>query len=164
MYNSSGLPWTVACQAPLSMGFSRQDYCMLFSRFSFYSPGPCPYSRLWIVRGPFLTFPSPGDLPDPGVEPPSPASAGGRFTTEPPGKSRECHWQVLDIDSQMCQLAEPWPALGSTISRCPNPALVPKVSLGPSASLVLLPNLSVLGTTLILMSSSVLFSVLTKAS
>ena len=111
-----------------------------------------------------MPFPSPGDLPDPGVEPPSPASAGGRFTTEPPGKSRECHWQVLDIDPQMCQLAEPWPALCSTISRCPNPALVPKVSLGPSASLVLLPNLSVLGTTLILMSSSVLFSVLTKAS
>ena len=36
-------PWTVACRAPLSMGFSRQEY--------------------W--RG--LTFPSPGDLPDPGI-------------------------------------------------------------------------------------------------
>ena len=42
-------PWTVACQAPLSMGFSRQSY--------------------W--RG--LPFPSPGDLPDPGIEPASPA-------------------------------------------------------------------------------------------
>ena len=38
-------PWTVACQAPLSMGFSRQEY----------------WSGL-----PFL---SPGDLPDPGIEP-----------------------------------------------------------------------------------------------
>ena len=31
-------------------------------------------------------FPPPGDLPDPGIEPMSPALAGGFFTTEPPGK------------------------------------------------------------------------------
>ena len=43
------IPWTVACQAPLSMGFSRQEY---------WSGLPCPSS---------------GDLPDPGVEPRSPA-------------------------------------------------------------------------------------------
>ena len=43
------IPWTVACQASLSMGFSRQEY--------------------W--RG--LPFPSPGDLPNPGIEPGSPA-------------------------------------------------------------------------------------------
>ena len=42
-------PWTVACQAPLSMGFSRQEY--------------------WSG----LSFPSPGDLPDPGIEPGSSA-------------------------------------------------------------------------------------------
>ena len=54
--------WTVACQAPLSMGFRRQDYS----------------SR--------LLFPLPKDLPDPGTEPTSPALAGGFFTTEPPGK------------------------------------------------------------------------------
>ena len=53
-------PWTVACQAPLSMGFSRQEY--------------------W--NG--YPLPSPGDLPDPGFEPLSPASllywlAGGFF-------------------------------------------------------------------------------------
>ena len=42
-------PWTVAYQAPLSMGFSRQEY--------------------WSG----LPFPSPGDLPDPGIEPWSPA-------------------------------------------------------------------------------------------
>ena len=45
--------WTVACQAPLSMGFSRQEY---------WSGVPCP---------------PPGDLPDPGIEPVSPALAGG---------------------------------------------------------------------------------------
>ena len=51
---------TVACQAPLSLGFSRQEYCS------------------------GLPFPSPGDLPDSGVEPSSlgsPASPGGFFTT-----------------------------------------------------------------------------------
>ena len=54
--------WTVARQAPLSMEFSRQEY--------------------WSG----LTFSSPGDLPDPGTEPMSPASpalAGGFFTVEP---------------------------------------------------------------------------------
>ena len=54
--------WTVAHQAPLSMGFSRQEY----------------WSEL-----PFL---SPGDLPNPGIEPSSPALAGRFFTTELPGK------------------------------------------------------------------------------
>ena len=56
--------WTVALQAPLSMGFSRQEY---------WSGEP---------------FPSPGCLPDPGIEPESPALAGGFITTEPPGKPR----------------------------------------------------------------------------
>ena len=55
-------PWTVAHQAPLSMGFSRQEY--------------------WSG----LPFPLAGDLLDPGIEPESPALAGGFFTTEPPGK------------------------------------------------------------------------------
>ena len=49
-------------QAPLSMGFPGQEYCS------------------------GLQFPSPRDLPDPGIEPVSPALAGGFFTTEPPGK------------------------------------------------------------------------------
>ena len=52
--------WTIAHHAPLSMGFSRQEYC---------SGLPCP---------------PPGDLPDPGIEPVSPTSpalAGGFFTT-----------------------------------------------------------------------------------
>ena len=53
-------PWTIAHQAPLSMGFSRKEY--------------------WTG----LPFPSPGDLPDPGIEPTSlmsPAMAGGFFNT-----------------------------------------------------------------------------------
>ena len=57
-------PWTVACQAPLSMGFPRQEY--------------------WSG----LPFPSPGDLPDPGIKPislASPALVGRFFTTAPPG-------------------------------------------------------------------------------
>ena len=58
-------PWTVAHLAPLSMGFSRQEY----------SSG--------------LTFPSPGELPNPGIEPVSPGLASGFFTTEPPGRSLE---------------------------------------------------------------------------
>ena len=51
-------PWPVAHQAPLSMGFSREEY--------------------WSG----LPFPSPGDLPKPGIEPMSPALAGGFFTTK----------------------------------------------------------------------------------
>ena len=52
--------WTIASQAPLSMGFSRQEY---WSEF---------------------LFPSPGDLPYPGIKPTSPALPGRFFTTEPP--------------------------------------------------------------------------------
>jgi hypothetical protein len=55
-------PWTVAYQAPPSMGFSRQEY--------------------WSG----LPFPSPGDLPDPGIKPGSPAFQADALTSEPPGK------------------------------------------------------------------------------
>ena len=54
--------WTVAYQAPPSMEFSRQEY--------------------WSG----LPFPSPGDLPDPGIEPRSPALWADALTSEPPGK------------------------------------------------------------------------------
>ena len=53
-------PWSVAYQAPLSMGFSRQEY--------------------WSG----LPFPSPGDLPDPGIEPGSPALQADTLTSELP--------------------------------------------------------------------------------
>ena len=54
-------PWTVAYQAPLSMAFSRQEY--------------------WSG----LPFPSPGDLPDPGIEPWSPAFQEDTLISEPRG-------------------------------------------------------------------------------
>ena len=56
-------PWTVAQQAPLSMGFPRQEY---------WSGLPCP---------------PPGDLPNPGSEPKSPALQAGSLHSESPGKS-----------------------------------------------------------------------------
>ena len=61
-------PWTVVCQAPLSMEFSRQEY--------------------WSG----LPFPSPGDLPNPWTEPVSPALQVDSLLSEPPGKpcNREC--------------------------------------------------------------------------
>ena len=54
--------WTVACQAPLSMGFSKQEY--------------------WSV----LPFPSPGDLPNPGIKPRSPVLQVDSLPTEPQGE------------------------------------------------------------------------------
>ena len=58
------IPWTVAHQAPLSMGFLMQEH--------------------WSG----LPFPSTGDLPNPGIKPMSPALAGGSLTAEPPGKPK----------------------------------------------------------------------------
>ena len=80
-------PWMVACQALLSMGFSRQEY--------------------WSG----LTFPPPGDLPDPGMEPTfleSPAFADGLFTLEPSEKSRnddKTKWFPCIWETQVSQLA-----------------------------------------------------------
>ena len=54
-------PWTVAHQAPLSKGFSRQEY---------WSGLPCL---------------PPGDLPDPGIDPGSPALQADVLSSEPPG-------------------------------------------------------------------------------
>ena len=61
-------PWTIAYQASPSMGFFRQEY--------------------WSG----LPFPSPGDLPDPGIEPRSPTLEADALTSEPPGKPL---WWVL---------------------------------------------------------------------
>ena len=63
----SEIPWTLAHQASLSLGFLRQEY--------------------W--RG--LPFPSPGNLPDPGIELVSPALVGRFFTAEPSGKQEQQH-------------------------------------------------------------------------
>ena len=79
MSDSFVTPWTVAHQAPLSMGFPRQEY---------WSGLPCP---------------PPGDLPNPGIEPASlasPALAGGFFTNwatreVPQGLQPNAFWTVL---------------------------------------------------------------------
>ena len=60
-------PWTVAYQALPSMGFSRQEY---WSGLPFPSPD----------------LPDAGHLPDPGIEPRSPALQADALTSEPPGK------------------------------------------------------------------------------
>ena len=73
MSDSFVTPWTVAHQSPLSMGFLRQEY--------------------WSG----LLFPSPEDFPNPGIEPMSPALAGGFFTTEPPGKPHGLQYSKLNI-------------------------------------------------------------------
>ena len=54
-------PWTVVYQSSQSMGFSRQEY--------------------WTG----LPFPSPGDLPNPGIEPGSPTCQADALPSEPPG-------------------------------------------------------------------------------
>ena len=64
-------PWTVALQAPLSMEFSRPEY---------WSGEPLP---------------SPRDLPNPGIEPGSPALQAESLTTEPPGKPFEGMWKDI---------------------------------------------------------------------
>ena len=67
-------PWTVAYQAPQSMEFSRQEY--------------------W--NG--LPFPSPGDLPNPGIEPESPALQADALPFEPPGK--QCLEDLFQVQGQ----------------------------------------------------------------
>ena len=60
--SDSAIPWTVAHQVPQSMEFSRQEY--------------------WSG----LPLPSPADLPNPGIEPGSPALQADALPSEPPGK------------------------------------------------------------------------------
>ena len=59
MFDSCAMPWTIASQALLSMGFPKQEY----------------------LRG--LPFPSPGDIPDPGIELVSPALQADSLLSEP---------------------------------------------------------------------------------
>ena len=72
-------PWTVAYQAPLSMGFSRQEY---------WSGVP---------------FPSPGDLPGPGIELGSPTLQADALLSEPPGKSR----RAIETERPVCAHQSP---------------------------------------------------------
>ena len=95
--------WTVACQAPLSVGFSRQEY--------------------WSG----LPFPSPGDIPEPGIEPvslTSPALAGGFFITSATWEDSLClnnnktyilNQYLPTFNSRLVWPREPW-ALSSVLS------------------------------------------------
>ena len=82
-------PWTLACQAPLSMGFPRQKY--------------------WSE----LPFPPPGDLLNPGFKPTfflSPALADRFFTTELPGNPRRRQPPVNEVSQHKCSMTcwIPW--------------------------------------------------------
>ena len=70
-------PWTVACQAPPFMGFSRQEY--------------------WSG----LSFPSPGDLPDPGIETGASALEADTLPSEPPGKSSITYVYTVSAEKAM---------------------------------------------------------------
>ena len=108
--------WTVAHQTSLSVGFPRQEH--------------------WSG----LPFPSPGDLPDPGIEPESPALTHGFFTTEPPGTHviigswarRDSRRNVVQwMGRSKLRGAEPCPVPQSSQGRLStakiNPALLPSL-------------------------------------
>ena len=87
-------PWAVGSgQVPLSMGFPRQDCKSGFP------------------------FPPPGDLPDPGIEPESPALAGRFFTTEPPGKPMAFKAMETFFGPNGPQDGTPWRRGARTASR-----------------------------------------------
>ena len=86
-------PMDVAHQAPLPMGFSRQEYC----------------SR--------LPFPSPGDLSNSGIKPVSPALAGRVFTTEPPGKPSQIS-SYLFSSIQNLAINWMWESTESNVQSC----------------------------------------------
>ena len=71
--------WTVADQAPPSMEFSRQEY--------------------WSG----LPFPSPGDLPDPGIEPGSSTLQADALPSEPPGKHHTVKAMVFPVAMYGCE-------------------------------------------------------------
>ena len=73
-------PWTAACQVPLSMGFSRQEY--------------------WSG----LPFPSPGDLPNPGIKPRFPALQADSLPTELRGKIQPKTELRINLENHRAQL------------------------------------------------------------
>ena len=75
-------PWTVAYQAPPSVGFSRQEY--------------------WSG----LPFPSPGDLPNPRIEPGSPTLQADALTSAPPGKPLHNNLKRLGLIQQELLIAQ----------------------------------------------------------
>ena len=84
-------PWTVACQAPLTMGLSRLEYRNK------------------------LQFPSPGDLPNPGIKLGSPALQADSLQSEPPGKP----WYLM---INICRIVKGKPSILSTVLRNSEPS------------------------------------------
>ena len=78
----SATPWTVACQVPLSMAFSRQEY--------------------WRA----LPFPPPGDLPDPGIEPRTPAQQVDSLLSELRAQSQDFLALGLALQATLFRLNE----------------------------------------------------------
>ena len=118
-------PWTVAYEAPLSMGFSRQEY--------------------WSG----VSFPSPGDLPNPGIEHSSPQVQADSLPTEPPGTATNCHTSLDDTqapwhwwfqDKDEASLAQPYLSMGSLNLHAPIflSSLENNPTAAPTSSLVLL--------------------------
>ena len=122
-------PWTVACQTPPSMGFSRQEYCS------------------------GLPFPSPRDLPDPGIEPRSPTLQADFLPTEPQGKpgwlgkspkflrTENYNQSSVQLLSHVQLFATPWtPACQASLSIANSqnlPKLMSTESVMPSNYLIL---------------------------
>ena len=113
--HSHATPWTVAHQAPLSVGFPRQEYCS------------------------GLPFPSPGNLPNPGMEhtsPVSPALEGRFFTIEPPGKPPSQHHQggisLRTLRYLLCIISLHHPPLREAATR----AAIPSFQLSPETYLL----------------------------
>ena len=93
-------PWTVACQAPLPMEFSRQEY--------------------WNES-------SPGDLPNPGIKPRSPGLQADPLLSEPPGKPslqamKEMHYldAISKTTNDLCSFPRQTIQYHSNPSLCPN--------------------------------------------
>ena len=103
-------PWTVAHETPLSMDFSRQEY--------------------WIG----LPFPSPGDLPNPGIKPASPASAGRFFATS-------ATWEAPKRDVGLPQ----WLSGEESICQCRRRGFDPRSGKVPRATEQLNPRATTIG-------------------
>ena len=85
-------PWTIAYQAPPSMGFSRQE--------------------CWSG----LPFPSPGDLPDPGIKPGSPALQADALPSETPGKPNKGNKAEVNVFLELSCCFSDSTDVGSLIS------------------------------------------------
>ena len=114
--------WTVAYQAPPSIGFSRQE--------------------CWSG----LPFPSPGDLPDPGIKPGSPALQADALTSEHQGSGCASYFSSVQSLSRVRLFATPWtvayqapPSMGFSRQECwsglpfPSPGHLPDPGIEPES-------------------------------